>query len=139
MTTPARSWRIDTVLGPHGAAEAVHALAATYRRHDLLDEGAAFRAACELAATGTAWLLARPSQVWELGDGLVPTAETPHRIRITKVLPACAARPMRVRFIDLARRRVPWRKAGHLRVDDLDACYALTAWPNPPTRKEATP
>ncbi|MEU8139033.1 hypothetical protein [Streptodolium elevatio] len=136
--TPARSWRIDTVLGPEGAAEAVRALAATYQRRDRLGEAAAFRLACETIGSGSAWLLARRGQVWQLHGTFFACAEMPRRIRIRAVLAACAAHPMRVEFADLSRRRRPWRKPGHLRVDDLDACYALTAWPHPPTRKAAT-
>lgn len=137
MTPRLRSWRIDTVLGPRGAADLVHAFAAQYVRHDGLDERAAFRAACELAASESAWLLARRGQVWELGGTYFATAEMPRRIRIRAVHPACGRHPMRIRFADLSRRWRPWRRTAYLRGDDLDAHYALTAWPNPP-RNEAT-
>lgn len=137
MTRRLRSWRIDTVLGPQGAAEAVHALAVQFVRHDRLDQAAAFRAACDLLASESAWLLARRGQVWELDGVFFATAETPRRIRIRAVLPACARHPMRVGFTDLSRRWRPWRRTTYLRVDDLDACYALTAWPRPPMRKKS--
>jgi hypothetical protein len=136
VTTPARPWRIDTVLGPRTAAEAVRALAEQYRRHDLLDEAAAFRTACELMASGSPWLLVRPGQIWELGDRYFPTAEMPRRVRIMAVGRPCAQHPMRIRFADLD--ACPWQGAGYLRVDDLEACYALTSWPNPPARTEPT-
>jgi hypothetical protein len=132
MTTPARSWRIDTVLFLQGAAEAVHALTAAYMRHDRLDQDAAFRAACDLLASESPWLLARRGQTWDLDGAFFATAEMPRRIRIRRVLPACAKHPMRVQATDLA--RGAWRRPVYLRVDDLDACYALTAWPNPPRR-----
>jgi hypothetical protein len=140
VTPRLRSWRIDTVLGPHGAADLVRAFAAAYMRNDGLDEGAAFRAACELAASESAWLLARRRQVWELDGMYFATAEMPRRIRIRAVLPACGRHPMRIRFADLSCRWRPWqsrRRTAYLRVDDLDACYALTAWPNPPKRKKS--
>lgn len=89
MTPPLRSWRIDTVLGPRQAAEAVYTLAATYRRQDRLSDGAAFRAACETLASGSAWLLARRGQTWELGGAYFATAEMPRRIKVLVVLPAC--------------------------------------------------
>lgn len=132
MTRRLRTWRIDTVLGPHGAAEAVRAFAAAYEQHDRLDPAAAFRAACDLLASESAWLLAHRDQVWEMDHMFFATAEMPRRIRIRQVLPACAQHPMRVRGIDLSHRRRPWRRSVYLRVDDLDACYALTAWPRPP-------
>ncbi|NUP35290.1 MAG: hypothetical protein HOU01_26825 [Streptomycetaceae bacterium] len=138
MTRRLRYWRIDTVLGPHGAADAVRAFAAVYARDDRLDQNAALRAACDLLASESAWLLARRGQVWEMDAAFFATAEMPRRIRIRQVLPACARHPMQIRFTDLSRRRRPGRRAGLLRVDDLDACYALTAWPRPPKRKKTT-
>ncbi|GAA4992774.1 hypothetical protein GCM10023205_76710 [Yinghuangia aomiensis] len=132
MTPRVRTWRIDTVLGPRGAADLVRASAAQYMRYDGLDEDAAFRAACDLAASESAWLLARRGQVWELDGMYFATAEMPRRIRIRAVFPACGRHLMRIRFTDLSRRWRPWRRTAYLRVDDLDACYALTAWPRPP-------
>lgn len=135
---PHRTWRLDTVLGVHGATEAVHGLTAVYMREDNLSEEAATRLARDLLATGTAWQLARVGQIWRLHDAYQDIAEySPRWIRVTAVWRACAQGPARVAFADLdPDDGHPWRTAGYLRIEDLAALYALTAWPNPPTRKE---